>query len=77
MSKAERRWEILIPNNQYEAFRDLMFDLDLVDTGPPPRIMIDVHWVICYPSVEFKIIAKLKFNIEEIPPYGTEIDFTD
>jgi hypothetical protein len=33
-------------------------------------------WVICWPSEEFKIISKLRFDVSEIPPYGTEVDFT-
>lgn len=70
-----RRWEIFIPKEDREAFEALLFDIDF---GKTDASNYDGKtWIICYASEEFKIIARLRFIIEELPAYGTEIDFSD
>ena len=74
-----RRWEIILPAKEFEEFQNLLFETDLDWQGlkrfamPPNNVY---EWILCYPSDEFKVIAKLKFHIEEPPIFGTEIDFS-
>lgn len=79
-----KRWEILIPSDDYGEFRELLqyTDLESNKIGVSHRhtgqhVNEPTSWVICYPSEEFKTMAMLKFRIKVLPTYGTEIDFTD
>ena len=77
-----KRWEIMLPAEEFEEFQNLLFETDLDWQGLkkfplPPAADNNVYdWILCYPSDEFKVIAKLKFHIEERPTFGTEIDFS-
>ncbi len=73
-----KRWEVIIPNDQVSAFRDL-----LIDSDPKTSEILchsntnDTKWIVCWPIDEFKVIAKLSFTLTEVPAFGTEIDFSD
>ena len=43
------------------------------------NINIDgTYWLVCYPTDEVRMLAKLRFNLAEIvDKYGTDIKFND
>ncbi len=69
----------MIPKIQIDSFRDLLIDIDYIGFNgiTEHSHSVDFKWVVCWPSDEFKVIAKLKFQITEIPAFGTEVDFSD
>lgn len=68
-------WEILLPLEHADDFAALMSEFGF--GGFTSAMMGDHCWIFCYPSEEVKLIAKLKFNIKELPYYGTDVQFTD
>jgi hypothetical protein len=64
-----KRYEILISHNDVNRFKDLLYHMD--EKFVSSYDSYGKKWIICYPSEEFKVIAKLSFDIEEI---GTGID---
>lgn len=68
-------WEILLSRHDLNDFTDLMNRNGF--GGFTTAYMAEHCWILCYPSEDVKIIAKLRFDVTELPYYGTEIDFTD
>lgn len=68
-------WEILITRDEFDRFSALMGEHGF--GGFTASTMGDAYWIFCYPSDDVKIMAKLRFNIIEMPRFGVEIEFTD
>ena len=70
-----RCWEIFLPRDNIKEFTDLMVEHGF--GGFTTAYTAEHCWILCYPSEDVKIIAKLRFDVTELPYYGTEINFTD
>lgn len=70
-----RCWEILIPRDEFDEFTAFMDKHGY--GGFTASTLGDHFWILCYPSEDVRVISKLRFNITELPYYGTEINFTD
>jgi len=68
-------WEILLSRDDLNDFTDLMNSHGF--GGFTSSVMGNGYWIFCYPSDDVKIMAKLRFNIVEMPRFGTEVEFTD
>lgn len=70
------RWEIIIPDLDLDEFVTMLHDVELNNERLTYRHNgYQRIWIICYVSDEFKVMAKLRFQIQEMPAYGTEVTF--
>jgi len=72
-----KRWEILLAQAQIYEFRVLLEEHDGIILKEMLPLLGNRYWIICNPNVQTKLIAKLKFDLIEIEPYGIDIQFTD
>ena len=79
--RSSRRWEIFLNPEDIDEFSGMLYDIDFQEITA--KIMVSSSaspsgrvWVMCYPSDEFKVLAKIRFDIEEMSSFGTEIDFS-
>lgn len=74
----KNRWEILVKAGDKLAFLRLYEEVDKISIGD-----VSCHdngtgfWMIIYPSTEFKVLAKLRFDLVELPTWGVEVNFSD
>lgn len=71
-----RQWELFLPREEFVEFTKLMDDHGC--GGFTASMRNGSHWIICYPTDEAKLLARLKFHIEEVvDKFGIDVSFTD
>jgi len=72
-----KRWEIYLDRDQYNDFEKFL-EAEGFGGFAAASQRNNTVWILCYPSEEIKIIARLRFNIREVSnKYGIDIDITD
>ena len=72
-----KRWELFLPQESFEDFTTLMEE-HICGGFTSQFQRNDYVWVICYPSEEAKLLARLRFDIKElVDKFGINVDFTD
>ena len=71
-----KRWELYLNRADFEDFTEFMEFEGF--GGFTSSFYRDMVWVVCYPSDEVKMIARLRYNLEEIvDKFGVDVSFTD
>lgn len=71
-----KRWELHLAREEFEDFTELLESEGF--GGFTSSFQRETVWIICYPSEEIKVVARLRFHISEIvDKYGIDVDFTD
>jgi hypothetical protein len=71
------RWEIHLDIENFDAFCKLMDDNGF-GGFTASKASNGAWWIICYPSQDIKLMAKLRFRIVEVvDKFGIDAAFTD
>ena len=59
-----KRWEIKISQDDYDRFTNLLYIMDGKLTAS--HATGGKRWIVCHTSEEFRVMAKLSFDVEEM-----------